>query len=112
MLEHGRDGVILGNVSNCATEIDTAGCRRAGHAGPQCDIWLTGSGRHFMLLAGGIQLNHVIEQGNPAELMDLSFSLHALTLEWLAKTMPAPAVHRVPTEIAERAAALCLGRDA
>jgi adenosylhomocysteinase len=110
-LESARDDVILGNVSNCATEIDRTGCQYLGSAGPSLEALRAPSGRRFLLLAGGIQLNHVFEQGNPAELMDLSFSLHALTLEWLANAAPAPAVYPVPPSITERAAALCLDRS-
>lgn len=109
LFEHARDGVIVGNVSDCPTEIDTTGCRPVGARAPAYAVWETPSGRRFTVLVDGVQVNHMLAGGNPAELMDLSFSLHALSLRWLVTTAPPPAVYAVPAELREHVAALCMG---
>ena len=111
-LEAVREGQILANLSNRPDEIDLAGClcesNGEGDAAAGHTLWRTPGGRRFSLLGGGVQLNHAIGRGNPAELMDLSFTLHALVLEWLARDPPAAGVHPPPPTLREDAARLCL----
>lgn len=107
-LEHAREDQVLATLGDRPDEIDIAGCQREGQRSPHLAAWRTPGGRRFWLLGGGVQLNHVIGRGNPAELMDLSFSLHALSLAWLAATRLAPGVAPPPLALREEAARLCL----
>jgi adenosylhomocysteinase len=107
-LDGAREDIVLGNVSNCPDEIDMTGCTSAGMDGPGIEIFFTPSGRRVMLLGDGVQINHVFERGNPAEVMDLSFSLHALVLEWLVRETPVDGIYDAPRQLREQAAAACL----
>lgn len=111
LLAGARVGLTLANVSNHPEEIDLAGCRRVGESGVLSFWQVPAGGPRIALLGGGLQVNHTVEQGNPAELMDLSFAVHALVLTWLRITDPPPAVYSVPAEVRERAAALHLQRS-
>ncbi|HEX3128035.1 MAG TPA: NAD(P)-dependent oxidoreductase [Thermoanaerobaculia bacterium] len=108
-----REGLVLANVSNRPKEIDLAGCDRIGAEPPEAagpfSFWSCGGGPVFGLLGGGLQVNHVLEEGNPEELMDLSFTLHALVLRWLAAERPAPGLHPIPDRLRQAAAELVLG---
>ena len=42
-------------------------------------------GRRLYLLAEGRVVNLAAAQGHPAEVMDISFALQALAIEWLAR---------------------------
>jgi adenosylhomocysteinase len=109
IMEGAKEGLVVANVSNQPHEIDLSGCQSAGSVDGNLVSWMTPSGRSFYVLGGGLQVNHVVEAGNPAELMDLSFSLHALCLCWLVEREPAPGVYPVPQDLMERVAALVLG---
>ena len=61
-----------------------------------------------MLLGDGVQVNHVIGAGNPASLMDISFTLHALVLQWLAEVPRSPGLEPVPQELRDRVSSLVL----
>jgi adenosylhomocysteinase len=93
-----RTGLVLANVSNEPREIDLDGCVAGGVHSAWLEWWHAGRVK-VQLLGGGTQVNHVVEEGNPSELMDLSFSLHALVVPWLAEATRAPGVHEVPDEI-------------
>lgn len=108
-LQEARHGLILANVSNKPKEINLDGCCKVGENPPYETVWEHPNGRRFRLLAGGIQVNHVIGEGNPAELMDLSFGLHAMVLRWLVENMPPPGLHPVPQAIREEVASLVMG---
>jgi adenosylhomocysteinase len=109
-LERIRLGLVLANVSNEPREIDLNGCvpRNSGEETDLLTAWSAADGLLFYLLGGGLQVNHVVEEGNPAELMDLSFSLHLLVLRWLVEQQPGPGVHAVPGPLAQRVAEVYL----
>jgi len=68
-------------------------------------------GRAVYLLGEGELVNLSVADGHPAEIMDISFALQALSLEHLAKDgrgLP-PRVHKVPEEI-ERSIARMIHR--
>ena len=62
------------------------------------------------LLGKGRLVNLVCGQGHPVEVMDLSFSLQALSVEWLIKNKGKlkKQLYRVPREIDELVAKLKL----
>jgi adenosylhomocysteinase len=55
-------------------------------------------------------VNLAAGQGHPAEIMDISFALHALAVEWLARTGAelAPGIHQVPADLDREVARLKL----
>lgn len=107
-LEDAKEGLVLANVSDQPIEIDLPGFQNEGFAYENIRVWRSPSHKDFFVLAGGLQINHVIEKGNPAELMDISFSLHALSLRWMAEEKPKPGVYSVPFELKEKAAKLVM----
>jgi len=68
------------------------------------------SGKRVYLLAEGRLVNLVAGDGHPVEIMDLSFSLQALSLAWLVQhgSGLSPGVYPVPDEVDERVARLFL----
>jgi len=63
-----------------------------------------------VLLAEGRVVNLVAAEGNPPQVMDVSFAGQALVLRWLARDHAAlpPGVHGVPADIDEEIARLTL----
>jgi adenosylhomocysteinase len=100
-----KDGAVLANAGHFDVEIDLAALRRAAKSAPEEVLPLveryTLPGRRINLLAGGRVVNLAAAQGHPAEVMDISFALQALAIEWLAKNGPQldPSVIPVPAEI-------------
>jgi len=116
-----RDGAILANAGHFDVEIDVRaldGLAVAVHPDvrPHVDAYELASGRTLLLLAEGRVVNLVAAEGHPPEVMDLAFGIVALSLAWLAGTVPAgdeggklPAdVHPVPADIDAEAARLVL----
>jgi adenosylhomocysteinase len=77
---------------------------------PHADEYLLADGRRVVLLAEGRVVNLVAAEGNPPDVMDVSFAGQALVLRWLATEhtdLPA-GVHDVPAAIEEQLARLTL----
>jgi adenosylhomocysteinase len=66
---------------------------------PHVDEYVLPDGRRLLLVAEGRLANLAAAEGHPAAVMDMSFAVQALTLEWLMTTDLAPGVHDVPAEI-------------
>ena len=77
---------------------------------PHADEYTLDDGRRVVLLAEGRVVNLVAAEGNPPQVMDVSFAGQALVLRWLARDHAAlpPGVHGVPPEIDEEIARLTL----
>jgi adenosylhomocysteinase len=111
--ERMKDGAVLANAGHFDVEIDVEALRAAG--GPPEEVLplverYALPGRRINLLAAGRVVNLAAAQGHPAEVMDISFALQALTVEWLA-TRPEPlppAVTPVPPAIDREVARLKL----
>ena len=105
-----KDGATLANAGHFDVEIDIAAL---GHEHrdvlPLVEQFVVGD-RRLNLLARGRVVNLAAGQGHPAEIMDISFALHALAVEWLAREGPAlgPGVHPVPDELDREVARLKL----
>lgn len=112
VLEQVKEGLVVTNVSNQPQEINLAGCEPVGSIGHHLVSWVTPGRRRFCVLGGGLQVNHVVEAGNPAELMDISFALHAMVLRWLCERELEPGVYSVPQEFRERVATLLMEESA
>ena len=108
-LANAKIGIVFANVSNAPDEIYLEDCQPGKMLGDHLQSWSTPEGRNFQVLGAGIQVNHAVEQGNPGELMDLSFTLHALSVRWLVKNSPLPGLYPVPPDLCEEASARILG---
>jgi len=110
-----RDGAILANAGHFDVEIDVRALAEAAvkitrDVRPHTDEYLLADGRRLLLLAEGRVVNLVAAEGNPPQVMDVSFAGQALVLAWLAAAaagLPA-GVHAVPAEIDEQIARLTL----
>jgi adenosylhomocysteinase len=110
-----RDGAILANAGHFDVEIDVRALAEAAvkvtrDVRPHTDEYLLADGRRLLLLAEGRVVNLVAAEGNPPQVMDVSFAGQALVLGWLAagETGLPPGVHAVPAEIDEQIARLTL----
>ncbi|RLE37433.1 adenosylhomocysteinase, partial [Candidatus Acetothermia bacterium] len=104
-LERAKDRAILANAGHFGYEIDKEALERTAlendEVRPGVRAYRFADGRTIYLLGEGELVNLAVADGHPAEIMDISFSLQALSLEHLAKSgkdLPAR-VHRVPEEI-------------
>jgi adenosylhomocysteinase len=110
-----RDGAILANAGHFDVEIDLRGLADLAVAvrpgvRPHADEYVLADGRRLILLADGRVVNLVAGEGNPADVMDISFAVEALALAWLAGGQHelTAGVHAVPAAIDARVARLAL----
>ncbi len=112
--ERMKDGAVIANAGHFDVEVDVPALRKVAERGPDEVLPLveryTLSGRAIHLLAAGRVVNLAAAQGHPAEVMDISFALQALAIEWLARGEESlePGVVPVPAEIDQEVARLKL----
>src|SRR5688572_24572577 len=112
--ERMKDGAVIANAGHFDVEVDIGALQDAATGPPEDVLPLVQryelDGRRLNLLAGGRVVNLAAAQGHPAEVMDISFALQALAIEWLATRDDAlePAVVPVPQEIDHEVARLKL----
>ena len=99
-----RDGAVLANAGHFDVEVDVPGLVSAAvevrrRVRPHVDEYLLADGRRLLLLAEGRLVNLSAADGHPPSVMDVSFAVQALTLEWLAGRDLAPGVHEVPPDL-------------
>jgi adenosylhomocysteinase len=100
-----KDGCILANSGHFDVEVsrtDLEGVAISHRSvRPHVDEYAFADGRKIYLLGEGRLVNLAAGQGHPVEIMDLSFSLQALSAEHIAKhgRSMSPKVHAVPTEL-------------
>jgi adenosylhomocysteinase len=104
-----RDGAVLANAGHFDVEIDVDGLAAeavAVHRGvrPQVDAYELPDGRRLLLVAEGRLVNLAAADGHPASVMDISFAVQALTVEWLARGDLVVGVHEVPAAIDDEVA--------
>ena len=104
-----KDGAVLANAGHFDVEVDVVGL--AGSAvevhrrvRPQVDAYELPDGRRLLLVAEGRLVNLAAGEGHPPSVMDISFAVQALTVEWLATAELAPGVHEVPSAIDDEVA--------
>lgn len=105
-----KDGCVLSNSGHFNNEINipdleamTVEKKTVRH---MVDAYTLQDGRVFYLLADGRLINLSAGQGHPVEIMDMSFAIQALGVEYVVRnhaTMENK-VHKVPAEIDERVA--------
>jgi adenosylhomocysteinase len=102
-----KDKALLANAGHFDTEIDVVGIGQAAEAvnsrGPDIRQYVFGNGRSIDLIAEGRMVNLAVagSRGNSIEIMDLGFSLQALSLERLTldPTSLSPGDQPVPPDI-------------
>jgi adenosylhomocysteinase len=97
-----KDGVLLANAGHHDLEIDVPALAAAAaevvDARPGVRTYVV-DGRRLHVLVDGALVNIAGLDGNPIEIMDLSFSVQALSVDHLATRELAPGVHRFPDEL-------------
>jgi adenosylhomocysteinase len=99
-----RDGAVLANAGHFDVEVDVPGLADLAvevhrRVRPHVDEYVLDDGRRLLLLAEGRLVNLSAADGHPAAVMDVSFAVQALTLEWLSGRDLAVGVHDVPPDI-------------
>jgi adenosylhomocysteinase len=100
-----RDGAMLCNAGHFNVEIDLGTlCARAAERYParkNIEAFVMPDGRTLYLLAEGRLVNLASGDGHPAEIMDMSFAVQALSAQYLAENRGTlvPGLLSVPREI-------------
>jgi adenosylhomocysteinase len=111
---HLKDGAVLANAGHFNNEISIPALAKAAKSTATVRAGVTEflmkDGRRVHLLSDGRLVNLASGQGHPVEIMDMSFSIQALGLEWFVKNQKAlkPGVHEVPAAIDDEVAKLRL----
>ncbi len=112
-LSNAKDGVVLCNAGHFNVEIRPSTLERitTSHRSVRDGVeeYVLPDGRRLVLLGEGRLVNLALGDGHPVEIMDLSFAVQALTLEYLLSVAPLePEVYPVPSEIDNRVARMKL----
>lgn len=100
-----KDNAVLCNAGHFDCEIDIASLREIAKSSRECRNNIVGyemsDGRILHVLGDGRLVNLACGMGHPAEIMDMSFSVQALSLHWLAehKDELETKVYKVPDSI-------------
>ena len=108
--ERMKDGAILSNAGHFDVEVDMAGLAKLAveqyEARHNIRAYVLPSGKTLFTIAEGRLINLAAGDGHPAEIMDMSFAVQALSARWLARHRGElrPGVIPVPREIDEAVA--------
>ncbi|MDR1605260.1 MAG: adenosylhomocysteinase [Gracilibacteraceae bacterium] len=108
------NGALLANAGHFDVEVDKAALAALAVGRrpikPGIEEFTLPNGRRLFLLAEGRLVNLAAGDGHPAEVMDMSFSLQALTLRYLVAQAAGleAGVHPVPQELDDRVATMRL----
>ena len=108
-----KDGAIIANsghfnVEICIPDLENMSSSKRT-VRPNLEEYSLQDGRKIFLLAQGRLVNLAAAEGHPSEVMDMSFSNQALSVEYLVeKKRMEPKVYQVPKEIDELVARLKL----
>ncbi len=104
-----KDGAVLANAGHFDVEIDVralaAQALEVRRVRPQVDEHVLPDGRRLLLVSEGRLANLAVAEGHPAAVMDMSFAVQALSLEWLVGQRLPSGVHAVPPGIDREVAA-------
>lgn len=103
-METMKEGAILCNAGHFDVEVDMAGLREMAvecyEARHNIMGYVLPNGRTIYVLAEGRLVNLASGDGHPAEIMDMSFAVQALSARWIASQGDlAPGVYNVPREL-------------
>ena len=108
-----KDGAICCNAGHFDVEVDVAGLRKMAVEAREARKNIMGykleNGRRIYVLAEGRLVNLAAGDGHPAEIMDMSFAIQALSARFLVahpglKEAPGSKLHDVPAEIDQEVA--------
>ena len=108
--ERMKDGAILSNAGHFDVEVDMAGLAKLAveqyEARHNIRAYVLPNGKTLFTIAEGRLINLAAGDGHPAEIMDMSFAVQALSARWLARHRGElrPGVIPVPREIDEAVA--------
>ena len=108
--EHMKDGAILTNAGHFDVEVDMAGLNALAvekyEARHNIQGYVLRGGKTLFTIAEGRLVNLAAGDGHPAEIMDMSFAIQALSAEYLSKHRAelVPGVISVPRELDEAVA--------
>ena len=103
--ERMKDGAILSTAGHFDVEVDMAGLAKLAveqyEARHNIRAYVLPSGKTLFTIAEGRLINLAAGDGHPAEIMDMSFAVQALSARWLARHRGGlhPGVIPVPREI-------------
>ncbi len=84
-----KSGAILANAGHYNVEISvrdlSSMASRVEELSPLVTKYTLSDGRELLLIGQGRLVNIVAAEGHPSEVMDLSFSLQALSVEYLSR---------------------------
>jgi adenosylhomocysteinase len=109
-----KDGAVLANAGHFNVEISLQDLEKLSKNNYEIrknvKVYVLQDGRRIYLLAEGRLVNLVAAEGHPSEVMDMSFSLQALSVKYLVenKDRLKVAVHEVPEDIDRLVATLKL----
>lgn len=109
-----KDGAVLANAGHFNVEISLQDLEKLSKNNYEIrknvKVYVLQDGRRIYLLAEGRLVNLVAAEGHPSEVMDMSFSLQALSVKYLVenKDKLKIAVHEVPEDIDKLVATLKL----
>tara|TARA_B100001250_G_scaffold130530_1_gene111261 strand:- start:565 stop:1845 length:1281 start_codon:yes stop_codon:yes gene_type:complete len=111
-----KDGAILANAGHFNHEIDLNGLQSISSSSKQIltnvEKFLLENGKHLILLSKGrlVNLSQPTGQGHPIEIMDASFGIQALCVEYLVKNYKDldSSIHNVPMLIDNEVAKIAL----
>ena len=105
-----KDGAILSNAGHFDVEVDMAGLEKLAvekyEARHNIQAYVLPNGKTLFTIAEGRLINLAAGDGHPAEIMDMSFAVQALSARWLAqhRGQLQPGVIPVPRELDEAVA--------
>jgi adenosylhomocysteinase len=97
-----KDGVVLANAGHHDREVDVPSLRQQADDGREVRPGVkryTLDGRRIHVCVDGALVNIAGGDGNPVEIMDLSFSVQALSVHHLASGGVPPGLNRFPAEL-------------
>jgi len=100
-----KDGAILTNAGHFDVEVDMAGLEKLAvkkyDARHNIQGYVLPNGKTLFVIAEGRLVNLAAADGHPAEIMDMSFAVQALSCRWLAQHRDElrPGLYPVPREI-------------
>ena len=107
-----KDGVVVANAGHFSVEIDlhalTSLSKNQVQARHQVSGFQLESGKWIYLLGEGNIVNIACGDGHPAEIMDTSFSLQALSAQYIVTHDLDNTVHNVPADIDQTVARMKL----
>ena len=105
-----KDGAIVSNAGHFDVEVDMAGLREIAtdeyEARHNIKGYVLPNGKTIFVIADGRLVNLAAADGHPAEIMDMSFAIQALSVKYLLENRDnlTPGVVAVPREIDEEVA--------